>query len=380
MATNQSPVNDITFHEVQLFNHLVEIIIYLSRTHQFRSKFYIFNEDISSRIAQLLSAPQKHLKLSMSRALPALCKLQLLTFATAALKFFRQCVGLQDEYYNRAIMQKNHFAPILNIVYETMPRDNLLNSACLELFEYIKRENVKPLIEHLVEVFRPKLEEITYVDTFKALIYRYDQIQGFNPEADTTLFSNDSTTPGRTPNVNGNHRWQGVKEMDAVEEAYFNTSDDDEEPLPKATLPKTVKINGVTTSPMLKALVDYPDDDEDAMDTTPPETTDLDTKSELEPSPMLQTPPPERLSEKRRREEDNDEDELGKLTSSKRRNSGSPVSSVGNVAGHHTLKRKKGFKNERESPVNGPSTKKIEFSLSAKKTASETGSKGDDGG
>ena len=57
-------VNDVTFHEVQLFNHLVEIIIYLSRTHQFRSKFYIVSEDLPSRIAQLLSAPQKHLKLS----------------------------------------------------------------------------------------------------------------------------------------------------------------------------------------------------------------------------------------------------------------------------------------------------------------------------
>lgn len=31
------------------------------------------------------------------------------------------------------------FGPILNIVIETMPRDNLLNSACLEFFEFIKR-------------------------------------------------------------------------------------------------------------------------------------------------------------------------------------------------------------------------------------------------
>jgi protein phosphatase-4 regulatory subunit 3 len=57
-------VSNLTFHEVQLFNHLVEIIIYLSRTHQFRSKYYIFTEDLASRVAQLLSAPQKHLKLS----------------------------------------------------------------------------------------------------------------------------------------------------------------------------------------------------------------------------------------------------------------------------------------------------------------------------
>lgn len=276
-------------------------------------------------------------------------------------------------------MQKNHFAPILNIVYETMPRDNLLNSACLELFEYIKRENVKQLIEHLVETFRPKLEEINYVDTFQLLIHRYDQMQGFNPDSDTTLFSNDSTTtPNRTPNVNGNQRWQGVKEMDAVEEAYFNTSDDEDDPLPKSILSKAAKVNGVTASPMLKSLVDYPDDDEDSMDTTEPE--DLGTKPEPDPSPMLQTPPPERLSEKRRREEDNDEDELGKLSLSKRRNSGPSTSSIGSAAGHNTLKRKKGFKNDRDSPHNSPSTKKIEISLSAKKMASEAGSKGDDGG
>ena len=278
-------------------------------------------------------------------------------------------------------MQRHHFAPILNIVHETMPRDNLLNSACLELFEYIKRENVKILIEHLVENYRAKLEEITYVDTFKALVNRYTQIQGFNPDADTTLFSNDSTvSPTRTPNVNGHQRWQGVKEMDAAEEAYFNTSDDEDEPSPKPALSKAVKVNGVTTSPVPKALVDYPDDDDDPMDSMPPETVDFSTKPELEPSPMLQTPPPERLSDKRRREED-DEDELGKLSSSKRRNSGSSASTVGSVTGgQNGLKRKKGFRNERDPPTNGTSGKKIEISLTAKKTASEAGSKGDDGG
>jgi len=68
-------VSDITFHEVQLFNHLVEIIIYLSRTHQFRSKYYICSEDLPSRIAQLLSAPQKHLKLSRLSRCPHMCSL-----------------------------------------------------------------------------------------------------------------------------------------------------------------------------------------------------------------------------------------------------------------------------------------------------------------
>ena len=319
-----------------------------------------------------------------------------------------------------------------------MPRDNLLNSACLELFEFIKREDLKPLILHLVETCGPRLKEITYVDTFQNLIRRYDQLQGFNPDADTTLFSNDNTpTTNRTPNVNGN-RWSGVKDMDATEEAYFNTSDDEEDentsPKPKklrssnnnnnsSSVRDHVLTNGVTSSPMLKSLVDYPsdEDDLDAMDThpssSPSSTSTIPTSStsssesqepKLSPSPLLQTPPPERLSEKRRREEDNDEDELGKLsTTSKRRNSGSSVSSTGSAAsngareGGNTLKRKKPFVSKRDGGEAGKEggdgkVKRIEISLGGKGILGSTTStsttsflgeergeaekKGDDGG
>ena len=309
-------VSNITFHEVQLFNHLVEIIIYLSRTHQMRSKFYIFSEGLGSRIAQLLTAPQKHLKLT-------------------ALKFFRQCVGLQDEHYNKELVTKRHFGPILNIVYETMPRDNLLNSACLELFEYIKRENLKPLIRHLAEDYGSRLREITYVDTFQTILLRYDQMANLQ-DADMTLFSNDGgvTTPPNQQhgNVNGNRGWQGVKEMDADEEAYFNTSDDEDElqnqrdsptgkrlkTSPKSTTPLS---NGVASSPLLKSLVDYPDDEDDDLvdmsdNSTPkqrpaqqhvlPSSPSPAEGPRLAPSPVLSTPPPETLREKRRREQDDD--------------------------------------------------------------------------
>lgn len=122
----------------------------------------------------------------------------------------------------------NTFGLILDIVRETMPRDNLLNSACLELFEFIKRENIKPLILHVVEKYRDKLQDITYVDTFQNLILRYEQMQGYGAEVDSTLFSQGESTPSQRHPPNG-QRWQGVREMDAAEEEYFNTSDDEEE-------------------------------------------------------------------------------------------------------------------------------------------------------
>ena len=52
-------------------------------------------------------------------------------------------------------------------------RYNLLNSAILEMFEFIRVEDIKSLCSHVVENFSPTLDKITYVQTFKALKLRY---------------------------------------------------------------------------------------------------------------------------------------------------------------------------------------------------------------
>ena len=309
----------------------------------------------------------------------------ILTIATAALKFFRTCIGLQEEFYNNQIMQNRHFEPILNIVYDTMPRDNLLNSACLELFEFIKRENIKPIIIHVVENYREKLQEINYVDTFQNLILRYDQMQGYNAEMDSTLFGQeDDMAPVRTK-VNGNHRWQGVREMDATEEEYFNTSDDEDELSAKPRV-TTSMTNG---SSGFKPLVDYPDDDEEATDmkARPPNLKTLNmSQGDSNPSstsettsPRTVTPipqsPPERLSEKRRREED-EEDELGKLSFAKRRSSSVSSTSSTNCSPGGFLRRKKSFTSNKDSPTGKG---KIAISL-AVKSPIETDHGRDEGG
>ena len=289
------------------------------------------------------------------------------------MKFFRTCIALQDEWYVRQLTKQDLFEPILNIVYDTMPRDNLLNSVCLELFEFVKRENIKLIIVHVVENHREKLEKIRYVDTFQTLILRYDQMQeGYNPEPDNNLFESEAQKRG---NPNGNQRWQGMKEMDATEEAYFNTSDDEDELANKNRPTKAVNaMNGV--SPRMKSLVDYPDDDEDAMDANvePPDRNPSEVilpraaDGDIRPTPTVpSTPPLERLSEKRRREEDDEEDELGKLSTTKRRSSSASatgsVSSIGSNA-TNMLRRKKAFvSGGKDSPTG---SEKIKISLAIK--------------
>ncbi|KAJ5165108.1 uncharacterized protein N7500_006938 [Penicillium coprophilum] len=276
---NRTALNDLTFQEVTLYSHLVDILTFFVRQHLFRTRNSIQSESLAPRVAQLLRVPQKHLKL-------------------VALKFFRTLISLQDTFYQALMTHNNTFELILDIVYETMPRDNLLNSACLELFEFIKRENIKPFILHVVEKYREKLENIVYVDTFQSLILRYDQMQGYGAEVDTALFSqDDSNAPRRIP-LNG-QRWQGAREMDPAEEDYFNTSDDEDE-WTQDRAATTDEASSEPLSAVVKPLVDYPDDDEEDIMDTKPEGAEQQSVAK-------------RLAEKRRREEE-DDDELSKLT------------------------------------------------------------------
>ena len=249
----------------------------------------------------------------------------------------------------------------------------MLNSACLELFEFVKRETIKPILRHVVENYRQRLQDITYVDLFENLIQAYERMQGFVQDMDTTLFSQDEDgTPARTKINGANQRWQGVRDLDAEEEQYFNTSDDEDELAASKSKPLNSMANGA--SPLMKPLVDYPDDEDDLSPSRfqsfyhkpPDEPADGSRAGEENTSSspkgqVISSTPPERVAEKRRREED-EEDELGKLSMTKRRTPsfGSNVSSAG--AGGNILRRKKSFTSARD----GPPSKKMTISLSVK--------------
>ena len=328
----------MSVQETSLYTHLVEVLCFFVRQHNHDSKLFILSEHMHPRVAQLLACPQKYMKLT-------------------ALKWFRTCIGLQDEFHNRQLIQHRLFEPILNIVYETMPRDNLLNSACLELFEHIKREAVKQLITHLVEQYRDRLMGITYVNTFQALVLKYDQMQaGYPVNGTEDSFTTQEGTPHRM--VNGGQRNPGLRDLDEDEQSYFEGGDDEEDEeggLPSMATAKPM-MNGASP---VRPLVNYPDDDEDAMDilasspdplkdkksssssdlnTTDTEPT-LDTMDEdfvesergrdRRPRPVEESPtrnsPPESIAMKRRRQ-DEDDDELGKMMGVKRRNSSASIS------------------------------------------------------
>lgn len=265
------------------------------------------------------------------------------------------------------MVQGKLFGPILDMLIETMPRDNLLNSACLEFFDFIKRENIKTLIAHLVENHREKMKQITYVDIFSNFMIRYDQTSGFAPSVQTSFADTEDDTPKRPERGS---RWgSGIKDLDAAEEEYFNTSDDEGPAV--ATIARVKRLvfdpepepNG--DSPSSKRLVDYASDEEQDNDVsagivvdeakTPESSSSKDSGAVMTPTSSTAPSPPERLSEKRRREED-EEDDMSKLAQQpKRRNSTTSNSSSS------SLKKKKSFTN---SAHGGSKGTKIAISLS----------------
>lgn len=50
----------------------------------------------------------------------------------------RKIIALKDEFYNRYIIKGNLFAPVVNALVCNCGRYNLLDSAIIELFEFIK--------------------------------------------------------------------------------------------------------------------------------------------------------------------------------------------------------------------------------------------------
>ena len=110
--------------------------------------------------------------LDLLRRILALVKSRHTFLKLCAVRFMRKIINLKDEFYNRYIIKGNLFEPVVESLVSNYDRYNLLNSAILEMFEFIRVEDIKSLCSHVVENFSPTLDKITYVQTFKALKLR----------------------------------------------------------------------------------------------------------------------------------------------------------------------------------------------------------------
>ncbi|XP_043551957.1 serine/threonine-protein phosphatase 4 regulatory subunit 3B isoform X1 [Chiloscyllium plagiosum] len=208
------------FQTAQLLALILELLTFCVEHHTYHIKNYIMNKDLLRRVLVLMNS--KHTFL-------ALC----------ALRFMRRIIGLKDEFYNRYITKGNLFEPVINAFLDNGTRYNLLNSAIIELFEFIRVEDIKSLTTHIVDNFYKALEHIEYVQTFKGLKLRYEQ------ERDRL----QNQKLNSVPSILRNNRYRrDARALEEDEEMWFNEDEDDEEG--EALVPHVEKS---------KSEDDYPD-------------------------------------------------------------------------------------------------------------------------
>lgn len=142
----------------QLLGLIVELLSFCVEHHSYHIKNYVLHKDLLRRVLVLMRSKFTFLVLG-------------------ALRFMRRIVGLKDEFYNRYIVNGNLFGPVVDAFRRNDGRYNLLDSAVLELFEFIRVDDVKSLCLHVVERYGKVLDKVDYVQTFKSLRLRYEQHQ-----------------------------------------------------------------------------------------------------------------------------------------------------------------------------------------------------------
>ncbi|XP_014255076.1 serine/threonine-protein phosphatase 4 regulatory subunit 3 isoform X2 [Cimex lectularius] len=192
------------YRTVQLLGLILELLSFCVEHHTFHTRNCIINKDLLRCILVLMKSSHTFL---------VLC----------ALRFMRKIIALKDDFYNRYIIKGNLFAPVIDAFIRNNGRYNLLDSAVLEMFEFIKLEDIKTLMSHVVENYGKVLDEIDYVQTFKGLRIRYNQHQD-------KLKDREKPTLDSVPSIlRNNMLWREPRQLDEEEEMWFNEDDDFDE-------------------------------------------------------------------------------------------------------------------------------------------------------
>lgn len=85
---------------------------------------------------------------------------------------FRRVVQLKDNLYNSYIVREHLILHLARCFRANGPRYNLLNSALLELFEFIRTEEINTLLTDVCENYFDYFADVKYVKTFTALKLR----------------------------------------------------------------------------------------------------------------------------------------------------------------------------------------------------------------
>jgi len=61
-------------------------------------------------------------------------------------RFYKTLIGMKDDFYDRHLEKHNSLEPLVDLLIRNGNRYNLLNSALLELFDFIKKVTIASVV------------------------------------------------------------------------------------------------------------------------------------------------------------------------------------------------------------------------------------------
>eukprot|EP00963_Diacronema_lutheri_P010015 scaffold945_cov382-Pavlova_lutheri.AAC.2 len=129
---------------------IMDLLGFCVQYHSIRAQYFVLQNDVFGKVL--------HLLLKRDKVLPV-----------AAVRFLRTCIGLKEKFYISNIISRRLLDLVMDAFHKNGRRYNLLNSVVLELLEFVKHENIAPLVSHIVECYDDRLDSIDYVETYRQL-------------------------------------------------------------------------------------------------------------------------------------------------------------------------------------------------------------------
>ncbi|XP_014499046.1 serine/threonine-protein phosphatase 4 regulatory subunit 3 [Vigna radiata var. radiata] len=245
----------------EILSNICELLCFCVQHHPYRIKCNFLLNKVTDKILLLSRRREKYL-------------------VVGAVRFVRAILSRHDEHLINHFVRSDLLKPIVDAFVANGNRYNLLNSAVLELFEYIRKENMKLLLKYIVDSFWDQLVKFEYLVSIHSLKIKYEQ-----------YLDNDGIKG--TSIMNDIRRRLDERAPEKEEEDYFN-EDSDEEDTASASNSHNQKVkqrqhalsNGDAESysklsPRSGGLVDY-DYDEDDEDYRPPPRNNPEASEEYE--------------------------------------------------------------------------------------------------
>ncbi|KAG9071006.1 Platinum sensitivity protein [Linnemannia hyalina] len=167
-----------------------------------------------------------------------------------ALKFFRACIDLNDDYFSRMLIRNKVIHSVIGLLQDTKGNRNAMNSACLEFFDRIRKNNIKLLVLQCATIHKEAMEGFSYTPIFKQLLALHTVKGGSRTASPPPQAMADSALP----NIPPHYARPFFKNANKAECSHTDGS---------SSGPFSIRENGVESADRLMSELFGDDDDHD---------------------------------------------------------------------------------------------------------------------